>query len=547
MPLQDLSVGSTSSSSNTSGLGSRQSEPTPERTSWWDNFTSVFNGSGGDSSNMSNPEDPSDSLPVVDFGDDDSSADIYDEPEFTYEPEVYAAITDAGTANVFYTPDDILQEAYDADMAGKGEDKPDPLGNMGVPPATLEDVTGTDAGALSNLDPLYKLADDIANPTITTTPLDQEAALRDALMQGQPSGLMSRPSSFTGEGVQVAQANIPNWMTDMSASELTDVLVGIREGTHDAETGERIEDVSPAAEAGDQQSVAISRNGPDVPPEIDTVPPVEQTATDTTNNFANLIINGNTEAISSATHLTTVFNDFKDVEGDTAHVDGRGYFTMPFGVVPDKNSVKKADGTAFDPKGTHGFTNSTAGTVDTSNATHTLKVGSKSYKVKRSDYDSDEAFAKGVLSLYNREAAKSYGSGFDSLSDKAKEMALDIAWNGGVGAVGWTSVKAALKEAGKEKPKTDTLFKFTTNFRSGTEEGSTLKNYPRGVFKRRLFQYNKIANPADVAATYTTTAVMSGGKRTGTTYTANRSDGTVIGSWTKPDLNEELEANVAVN
>jgi hypothetical protein len=310
-------------------------------------------------------------------------------------------------------------------------------------------------------------------------------------------------------------------------------------------------------EADDQLLIPTTTTaGADVAPEIDTTPPeqqglmarpVEQTATDTTNNFANLIIDGNTEAISSSTHLTTVFNDFEDVEGDTSHVDGRGFFTMPFGVVPDKNSVKKADGTAFDPRGTHGFTNETAGTVDTSSATHTLKVGSKSYKVKRSDYDSDEAFAKGVLSLYNREAAKSYGSGFDDLSDKAKEAALDMAWNGGVGAVGWTSVKAALKEAGKEKPKTSILFKFTTNIRSGTEKDSTLKNYPRGLFKRRLFQYNKIANPADVAATYTTTAVMSGGERTGTTYTANRSDGTVIGSWTKPDLNEKIEANVAVN
>lgn len=175
MPLQDLSVGSTASRRSSSGLGSRTSEPTPEKTSWWDNFKSNFTSSGGDDSNMSNPEDPSDRLPVVDFGDDDGgSADIYDQPEFTYEPEVYAAITDAGKANVFYTPDDIIQEAYDADMAGKGEDKPDPLGNMGVPPVTLKDVTDTDEGALSNPDPLYKMAEEVRTPTITTTVLDDE-------------------------------------------------------------------------------------------------------------------------------------------------------------------------------------------------------------------------------------------------------------------------------------------------------------------------------------------------------------------------------------
>jgi len=175
MPIQDLSVGSTASRRSSSGLGSRTSEPKQEKTSWWDNFKASFSSSGGDDSSMSNPEDPSDRLPVVDFGDDDSvSADIYDQPEFTYEPEVFAAVTDAGKANVFYTPDDILQEAYDADMAGKGEDKPDPLGNMGVPPATLKDVTDTDEGALSNPDPLYKMAEEVRTPTISTTVLDDE-------------------------------------------------------------------------------------------------------------------------------------------------------------------------------------------------------------------------------------------------------------------------------------------------------------------------------------------------------------------------------------
>jgi len=244
--------------------------------------------------------------------------------------------------------------------------------------------------------------------------------------------------------------------------------------------------------------------------------------------FASLIVDGNTESIASSTHLTNTFDAFKDVEGDTNHVDGRGYFTMPFGVVPDKNSVKKADGTAFDPRSDHGYTTSTAGKVDISNATHTLKVGKNNYVVKRADYDSDEAFAKGVLSLYNREASKKYGSGWDELKDNAKEMALDMSWNGGIGAVGWSSVKKALKEAGKEEPDTKNLFAFTVNFRSSTE-------YPRGLFKRRLIQYNKIANDADIAATYSTEAVMSKGKRVGTKYIAKRADGTVIGSWSYTD------------
>ena len=224
MPLQDLSVGSTS------GLGSRQSEPTPEKTSWWDNFTSAFTGSGGDDSNISNPEDASSSLPVVDFGDDDSSADIYDQPEFTYEPEVYAAITDASTAGVFYTPDDIIQEAYEGDMAGKGEDKPDPLGNMGVPPATLKDVTDTDEGALSNPDPLYDLAEEIRTPTITTTVLDDE---------GKPTIDFNKIT------------NIQDVRSDSALDDTTDYEAAIEEALNRV-YGEEVIDVSPSAEAPDQ-------------------------------------------------------------------------------------------------------------------------------------------------------------------------------------------------------------------------------------------------------------------------------------------------------
>lgn len=226
MPLQDLSVGSTASRRSSSGLGSRTSEPKPEKTSWWDNFKSTFSSSGGDDSNMSNPEDPSDRLPVVDFGDDDGgSADIYDQPEFTYEPEVYAAITDASTAGVFYTPDDIIQEAYDADMAGKGEDKPDSLGNMGVPPATLKDVTDTDEGALSSPDPLYKLAEEIRTPTITTTVLDDE---------GKPTIDFNKIT------------NIQDVRSDSALDDTTDYEAAINEaldrvyGSSDPETGQKI-------------------------------------------------------------------------------------------------------------------------------------------------------------------------------------------------------------------------------------------------------------------------------------------------------------------
>ena len=272
-------------------------------------------------------------------------------------------------------------------------------------------------------------------------------------------------------------------------------------------------------------------------------------------SFGTLKIGDERTSIPEATHLTTMFDGLADVEGDFNHVDGRGYFTMPYGVVPDNGSVKRADGTAFNPRSGHGYTTDTAGSVDTSNATHTLSVGSNSYTVRRSDYDSDEAFARGVVSLYNREAENVYGEGWDDLTEGARSMALDMAWNGGVGAVGWSSVRNAMQEAGKENPSTETLFGFTANMRSGI-------NYPRGLFKRRLIQYNMIANPEDAASTYSTEALTRDGERVGTRYIAHRADGTNIGSWDRYDVadnpateanekrvasNEVIEANVGLD
>ena len=413
---------------------------------------------------------------------------------------------------------------------------------------------------IKQFQPLIDMANEIANETITVeelaplTQMDQEAKLKDILQVIESGGL----NRIT---------NIREVRSDNAVDPFTGLPFG----------GDELgfTDVSPAQEAPDQLGLMARSRVPTgsiedavreaynlEEPAVEAEAPAETTETEdttTSTDFATLTIGDTSESVAASDHLTNTFDAFEDVEGDYNHVDGRGFFTMPYGVVPDNGTVKRADGTAFNPRGSHGYTKETAGSVDTSEATHTVTVKegnkTKSYTVKRSDYDSDEAFAKGVLGLYNREAAKKYGSGFDSLPTKAKEAAIDIAWNGGVGAVGWSSVKAALKETKKENPKTKTLFGFTVNFRSGIK-------YPRGLFKRRLIQYNKIANEADKAATYTTEAVMSGGVRTGTKYIANRSDGTVIGSWTyvdkedKPNTaknekrvasTEKLEANVSVN
>lgn len=109
-----------------------------------------------------------------------------------------------------------------------------------------------------------------------------------------------------------------------------------------------------------------------------------------------------------------------------------------------------------------------------------------------------------------------------------------MAWNAGIGSAGWSSVKTMLDEASKEGARsTENLIGFTTNFRSGSD-------YPRGLLKRRLQTYNLVANEGEEASAVTTSAVSEGGVRTGTTYTAKTSDGTVLATYTKPDNNEKL-------
>ena len=106
----------------------------------------------------------------------------------------------------------VMQRMYDNDMGGLGSDAPDSLGNMGVPSATLKDVTDTEDGALSNPDPLYDMAEEVRTPTITTTALDDE---------GKP---------------------------EIDFSKITN----IQDVRSDSALDEEVVDVSPSAEAADQ-------------------------------------------------------------------------------------------------------------------------------------------------------------------------------------------------------------------------------------------------------------------------------------------------------
>ena len=255
-------------------------------------------------------------------------------------------------------------------------------------------------------------------------------------------------------------------------------------------------------------------------------------ATDQSNTFATIISGDSSTSITETPPLTAGFDSLVEAEGTSIHLDGRGFLTLPYGIVPDANSVKKANGTSFDPTGSHGLTSSNLSGVDYTGAT---KLG-----ISRTSYDTDEAFAKAVYSEFANRTADSYGQGFDGLTDTAKQAAYDMAWNAGIGSAGWSSVKTMLTEASKEGTKSkDSLIGFTTNFRSGND-------YPRGLLKRRLQTYNLVANEGEEASTITTSSVTKNEKRTGTTYTVKASDGTVLTTYTKPDTNEKL-GNLSVD
>tara|TARA_R110002167_G_scaffold172856_9_gene371276 strand:+ start:733 stop:2109 length:1377 start_codon:yes stop_codon:yes gene_type:complete len=228
------------------------------------------------------------------------------------------------------------------------------------------------------------------------------------------------------------------------------------------------------------------------------------------------------------------FDSLAKSEGPDIHLDGRNFLTLPYGIVPDKNSVKKADGTPFDPTAVHKLGKDDLSGIDYSKAT---KFG-----ISREDFTTDEGFAKAVFDQFAAKTKKKYGSGFTALDDGAKQAAYDMSWNAGIGSVSWSSVKDMLKESSKKDnadKSTEILIGFTANFRSGTD-------YPRGLLKRRLQTYNLVAKPGEEATMITTTAIMKNNNRTGTKYDIKKSDGSVIKSWEKPDNNERL-GDLAVN
>jgi len=235
------------------------------------------------------------------------------------------------------------------------------------------------------------------------------------------------------------------------------------------------------------------------------------------------------DGVMSSDPIQKGFDTLLKSEGPDIHLDQNGAVTLPYGIVPDKNSVKTADGTPFDPTaGKHNVGKDDVSGIDYSKAT---KFG-----VSREDFTTDEKFAKAVFDKFAAATKKKYGSGFKDLSESAKQVAYDLSWNGGTKFIGFKDVKAMLKEASKKDnadKSTDILIGFTKNFVSNN-------NWMRGLLKRRVKAYNLVAKPGEKATMITTTAIIENNKRTGTKYDIKKSDGSVIKSWTKPDPDDDL-------
>ena len=235
--------------------------------------------------------------------------------------------------------------------------------------------------------------------------------------------------------------------------------------------------------------------------------------------------------ISIAIPNDTTMEHLLKVEGTKNHLDLNNTLTMRLGLVPDAGTIT-FQGKPIDPKKGHGVTSSTIGEVDFSNAEKTFS----GVTTKRSDFDSDDEF---VLAAYevvrgqsskNLESNSAFNGNWAALPPEAQEAIIDTDFNTGtnIGAGSlWddTALMAneMLKPLGERR--TPNLIKFTDNFRSGGYS-------PRGILRRRLIAYNKLALEGDEAA-FIKQHKATTGDEGGVRMDVLRADGTLIVSWVK--------------
>ena len=167
------------------------------------------------------------------------------------QEQINAAISSVNSAITMGKTDEEIAEAFLNDMGGFGSDKPDETGGFGVQGTTLKDVTDTQQGLMTNPQPLYDFAEEMANPSITKTelppmsPEDQAslgAAIRKAAEEGTLSSKLNNIQFVRSDG---GDRTDPSWWDNL--------LFGEPDGITEEE---EVVDVSPAAEAADQQSMS---------------------------------------------------------------------------------------------------------------------------------------------------------------------------------------------------------------------------------------------------------------------------------------------------
>jgi hypothetical protein len=259
----------------------------------------------------------------------------------------------------------------------------------------------------------------------------------------QPQGLTLVDVTDTDEGRLSNEAPLQELMSDLTEEKIT------KEELPAAE-----EDVSPKAEAADQQGL-MSRPAPEVAEEA--------------------------QAVADTTITDLVYNDFVEgkQEGDEAHVgqDNKN-ITLAGGVVPDGLKYNGKDFT----QGSSVVTGFDKTKLDTSGAYK--KVGAVT--VKRSDFDSDKAFAKGVIKEFANQAETAAGDNWSSMSEGSKKAVIKIGWNKGAGWYSGKSAKAIYAELAKDEPNPENLY-------SKILVGSTVKGGGAsiGIAKARANAWNE--------------------------------------------------------
>lgn len=219
-------------------------------------------------------------------------------------------------------------------------------------------------------------------------------------------------------------------------------------------------------------------------------------------------------------------------EGTTLHFDSRPerYITMPFGIVPDNNSIT-LNGRPINPR-MHTVTDADLANVDTSTATKNVR----GTVIRRDNYESDEAFARAVFGEFENVVRQEYPD-YDTYSDGQKKFLLDMAVNAGAsrptasnpdgGGLLWDSTRQAVEELSKQDPDYSVVYRPLQNFRSGG-------NWSIGLLRRRAMALNLML-PEDRQINSVKTTQLDNGK---IRYEALDSSDTAVFSTDKNQDNE---------